>query len=116
MSLKEARNKFVKSAKKILKKDLTTNEQTLRGYEVEIVQEYNRAISFVLKYYQHPRISQIKKEKLLAFATCVTEKFFLCLQNLKKSYVFPETGLHLVDPKGIIPLEGYSASILCNAL
>lgn len=78
----------------------------LARYETEIVEEYNRAVTFVIKYSNHPKVSADNKAELVSFAKYVRDRFVLCLQNLKKSYVFPNDLSHDVDQSLITPLQG----------
>lgn len=80
-------NKFLAVAKKILKTQLSTNPETLRGYRREIVPAYNRFVNFVETNYQ--RVDRNKQAILDNNIEDIRSKFINCLENLRCTYVLP---------------------------
>lgn len=53
MTLKEEKQKFLLIAKRILKKDLSTNPETLLIYKNDIIRGYNESIRYLSENYEH---------------------------------------------------------------
>lgn len=89
MSIKDGKEKFILVSKRILKENLTTNVETLKAYQTDIVKAYNGVIAIAKKHFLDQRVSDKQREELTELVTYVHEKFVLCLHNLKHSYEFP---------------------------
>lgn len=105
MSIKEEKDKFLLVAKRILKENLTSNEETLNVYKDDIITAYNKTITFVIKFSSTDRTSDKTKTDLKRFATYVREKILLCFGNLRVTYNFPEDLFHLIEPTEVKTID-----------
>lgn len=91
--------KFLLVAKRILKKDLSTNQETLKGYRDLILKAYNRFAEFVQRnFYVLSRPDQAKLENRLEQ---VRGKFTECLERLKCSYNLPNDLHELINEQDV---------------
>ncbi len=103
MTLKDEKEKFNLIAKRILKVNLSTNPDTLRIYQADIVKAYNTAVKYVNDNFD--RQSTATKEAYLGFDKYVRKRFLLCLNNLKLNYAFSREAFELVEENRLIVLE-----------
>lgn len=95
----EEYGKFILVAKRILKKELSTNATTLTGYRNQIIDAYNTFVKFVQRYYYTlRRPDQTKLEDKLVQ---VRERFVECLNNLQCKYDLPNDLQQLIDDEQI---------------
>lgn len=89
MTLKAEKDKFHNVAKRILKKDLSTNVETLATYKVDIVKAYNDFIDYAtLQIIQLTKSNEDLKETFITATFATRQKFIKCLKNLNLTYQF----------------------------
>lgn len=109
----ELKIEFISIAKRILKKDLSNNVNTLENNKTELIDKYNEIIEyFIAKYnfYTSPERDLAVKE-----LNYVNQKLENCLTRLHCRFVLPTALLTLIDPTEIsdpIPDNLLDASIL----
>lgn len=103
MPLKEEKEKFQVVAKRILKKEISTNAETLRTYRTDIIQAYNCFTDYVTgKILRLTKQEEELKDIYVEAQQGIREKLVLCLQNLKLSYKFSDRLFEKVDDSKII--------------
>lgn len=76
-----------KKAKRILKKDLSTNENTRKRYKFDILSAYNDVIGYAAAFYDK---FDDTKEKINAELKAVKDKTIRCCERLEFNVEFPE--------------------------
>lgn len=97
MSLQEKKDKFILVAKRILKKDLSTNKETLAAYKRELISVYNENIHYIQKNFDRVKA----RETYLEYIPYIRGKFSKCLTNLQLTYTFKEDIFEIVDENQI---------------
>lgn len=84
MTLEEEKILFRSISKRILKENLSTNEQTLSQYKVDIIGAHNHFINYVTSKYElsTPESKAIYKEGLIWLRSKIRE----CFEKLKVFY------------------------------
>lgn len=86
--LQDEYEKYVNVSKRILKKELSTNSETLRGYRQQIIEAYNGFVTWVRSVYF--KVDVNAQKRLQSKTEAAQEKLVLCFKNLKISYVLPD--------------------------
>lgn len=91
----ELKDEFRKIIKRILKQDLSSNACTLKKYETDLIDIYNKLAHFVDSRYTH--LSQEIREKFRSEILYVREKTILCFGRLNLTYTLPEDLYQKID-------------------
>lgn len=103
MTLENEKQKFNLIAKRILKRELSENPETLSKYKVDIVQAYNTFLDYVSR-----RIIQLTptqddvKDIYVETTKKVKDVFIRCLDRLKLSYDFTDRLFERIDASKLV--------------
>lgn len=106
MTLKIEQQKFNAVAKRILKKNLSTNPETLNSYQVNIVTAYNNFIDYVTKEVVNLRKQdEDLKDVFLSSSTQVKQKLIKCFKKLNLLYAFTGSPFERVIDTKLVPFR-----------
>lgn len=83
------KQEYLKICKRILKNEISTNEDTLKKYKLDIFEAYNS----IIKYLKNINYSNLSEEKIIYIDSekkYIKEKLIKCMQNLKLDYNFKD--------------------------
>src|ERR1700761_5170588 len=109
MTLKEEKDKFILVAKRILKKDLSKDPNTLSTYYADIVSAYNSLITYITDNFNV--VNPEKQQQYTREINFIRTKFLQCLQNLQLDYVFLTDILEKVDDAKVTQKVNHTLNI-----
>lgn len=83
-NLKKLKDEFVLVAKRILKEQLSTNPNTLKDYERDIIAAHDKYVSYVSRFYYQLKVDDQKKVK--DELIYIRDKTIACFKNLKLDF------------------------------